>query len=285
MKKLMILMLLMVFVLKTKAQITMDTTFSNNVTMIKLDKSGFKYMQLSYVTDSIYLYNLDFSLFKQFPIPIINIGNFAIEYITETLFDTDSNDIEFAIAYSSNSPYTSWVKIMDETGATLLDIPNGYFPGTVLPVDLINNTFGSITNTPQGTKMRIPVFNWPSGTFVGLNIYTLPGNLACETCYNPSSNLISGTGNLINQPGYFMSKPIPNPSIQFTRIEYSLPDGVTEGDINLYNISGELIKSFRVNAGSSYLTIPTSAYPGGTYYYSLITKLGKTGGKKMIVIK
>lgn len=265
------LILCFYFYTDTKAQITLDSSLSEWVNIIKLEKSGYKYMDIEYSYDTMYLYNLDFSLFKKMALPAPGSGGYRVEYITETLFDTDSNTVEYAI---ETSP-TGWLKIMNEAGTVLLDVPGGRFPWGSQPSVLMNQTYYPVTNTPQGAKMRVAVG-------AQMYIYTLPGYLECSTCYSPILSQ-NANGN-VNRSTISLSQSYPNPAFQFTVIDYVLPENVNEGIIVLYDANGREIKRYNVNSKSSHVNISTSELSSGTYYYSLVTKSGMAADRKMLVI-
>jgi hypothetical protein len=75
----------------------------------------------------------------------------------------------------------------------------------------------------------------------------------------------------------------PNPSTDYSVIPYELPQGVNEGEIQLMNMQGKLIRSFRIDHQFENLQINTSQYPHGTYLYQISAGEYKSGAKKLII--
>ncbi|MBC8046684.1 MAG: T9SS type A sorting domain-containing protein [Fimbriimonadaceae bacterium] len=90
---------------------------------------------------------------------------------------------------------------------------------------------------------------------------------------------------MINELSWKLSSPYPNPSVNTTRIEYKLPEGIYSGEIVFYDLQGKEIKRFKVDSTFDSLSISTSEIPAGTYYYQLQTSTENSEGKKMVVIK
>ncbi|MBK6835471.1 MAG: T9SS type A sorting domain-containing protein [Bacteroidetes bacterium] len=82
-----------------------------------------------------------------------------------------------------------------------------------------------------------------------------------------------------------MSKAYPNPTNSQITIPYSFSGNETVGKITIYDISGKLIKEFKVDNTFDKLIIETNDFSAGTYYYNLTTKMGVSDTKKIIVIK
>ena len=86
-----------------KAQITLEQTYSvppgKTFYFTDLGNNNFKYFLIDYYNNYFSLYNLDHSPFMLNIVPGINLdsGKFTIGYITTSLFDCDSTNIEYAI--------------------------------------------------------------------------------------------------------------------------------------------------------------------------------------------
>src|SRR6185369_1363143 len=97
------------------------------------------------------------------------------------------------------------------------------------------------------------------------------------------------TGNIVgsspNDNRYSLSNPYPNPTSNLTRIDYQLPNGVKQGEIVFFNMSGTEVKRFKVTSTFSFINVSAKDLPSGTYYYALETSSGKSEGKKMVVIR
>ena len=82
-----------------------------------------------------------------------------------------------------------------------------------------------------------------------------------------------------------VSNAYPNTTNNSTRIDYTFPSGVNEGQIVFYDLQGKEIKRFKVDKTFDHLLISTSDIPAGTYFYQLQTANQSSAGKKMVVIK
>ena len=123
-----------------KAQITLEHSYNYAVSVVNLSVSGYKYSALDATTQEVKLFNLNHSLWKTITLNIPSGYTLqSTNFISEKLFNLDNN-VELLYTYYQTSPSTSYVsKIISETGAVLLTMPNVY------------NNFVSSTGT-NGTK-------------------------------------------------------------------------------------------------------------------------------------
>ena len=112
-------------------------------------------------------------------------------------------------------------------------------------------------------------------------VFNLPGTVPCEICGGGMG--VQKTD--VPQNYGTVSDPIPNPTSGNTQIEYMLPLGVQSGEIDMYNTQGQIIKTYRVNASNTSISIDATEMPAGVYYYSLKAGDTFTKAKKMLVIK
>ena len=259
--------------LNVKGQITLENTYVNQplMTIIDLEYAGTKYQWFNLADSTIVLYNLDHSIYKQMVVPAG--PQVTIWFIRERLWDTDSTDIEYMVTSSPSQTVT----VYDELGNTL------FFRDSVL-------AGGGSPNRANGGGWDLNIFNTDSGavmllrTFGGdKEVWKLPGYLDCKPCGKPAGwNMTGGQEHRhTGKPG----KLYPNPSLNSTTVHYDLPEGVTEGELKIYDLNGRPVKSYRVNDGFRTLLIDNSQLPAGTYLYQLETPDGPTGAKKMVVVK
>ena len=276
-----IFIILSVIAFNAKSQITLEHAYDSasglpggispaamdQLMIIKFEVSGERYVKINRHGKKIEIYNLnhsllktiDFSSFPSSPYP----NDINIMYISENLFDMDS-DIEFM--YGVNvSPY--YLGIYKSDGTCI-------FADSAAPAIFSNIPLQQypIYNTSQGTKMILSYTN-------GLaKVFDLPGTLTMDI-QNANNNLIA----MQNQN--YLSNPYPNPAVNSTKIDYTLPDSVNEGDIVFYNLQGMEVKRFKVDKTFSTLLVSTADIAAGTYLYQLQTSAVSTEGKKMVVIK
>jgi hypothetical protein len=78
---------------------------------------------------------------------------------------------------------------------------------------------------------------------------------------------------------------MPNPSGEQAKVFYTLPPGVAQGTISLYNTNGQMVKTYTVGRDFEYITLDNSNLPSGVYYYNLSGTGIVPVGNKMVVIR
>jgi len=82
-----------------------------------------------------------------------------------------------------------------------------------------------------------------------------------------------------------LSQNVPNPTKNGTSISYYLPKNAQTASIEIYNISGQLVRTLPLREkGNGTATLSSSELPSGTYVYKMTTD-GKVMGSKKMVIK
>jgi len=114
---------------------------------------------------TIYLYNLDHSLYRQFP---NYCGVSGAQYLSDDLFDTDSSNFEY-VCHTGNT-----MKIYREDGTLLFSRDTAQLGGFAPMIDA--DFQQSIFPTDSGTKMRVFINH---GGYTHSDIYSLPGTLPC----------------------------------------------------------------------------------------------------------
>ncbi len=260
------------------AQITEEKTYynagigGNTLTLMYFENSGPKYVYSNLDSLIIKFYNLDHSVYTTINIDTTNFHHaqndgFDDLYYSENLFDLDDN-IEFIlICWYYDVDY--YIYVIDDDGSIMFEAN----------ADLIyyaSEEPNSIFNTPNGTKMILQ-YNWDS-----TKVFSMPGTLPCFNC----DGTLSGTkGAPSTKSTMNLSNSYPNPSRDYTRIDYQLPKGINKGTIVIYDINGKETKRYEVDRTFNHLRISTTDMPSGTYFYNLQTEQGVSQGKKMIKIK
>ncbi|HSY76289.1 MAG TPA: T9SS type A sorting domain-containing protein [Bacteroidia bacterium] len=266
--------------LQTKAQVTLQHTYSTpsggaNFQFVYLKYSGFKYVYFN-GTDSMMFYNLNYSLYKTIVIPG-SWTNPNIMFISEGLFDTDSTHIDYLLeAYNGVNSFSVYKDngslIYNENSASVVWTTNGMS----LPV------FSPIFSSDSGTFMIVSKED-SFGAEVNTEIYKLGGTLPCiPGCANGTSPLgieSMSSGSI----GY--SAIYPNPATNYTDIYYKLPVGNNTGEIVLYDMTGREIKRYSIDRRFDHLHITTSDVSAGTYFYQLTSNGQSISAKKLIVVK
>jgi hypothetical protein len=260
MKKSILLIVLMILMVTSRAQITLEHTYPGSTGLTQLSISGYKYFMMDWTNNQCKIYNLDHSIWKTINLSVpAGMYLYDIKFVSENLFNGDSK-VELAYIYyyydTSLLFYTYYTKVVNENGLELLTIPGCAYmelqtPGT------------------QGTKMLAYVYdysivNWTVNTLV----YSLPGVV--------SANEIAVEGNAN------LNKPYPNPARSMVTIPYQLPNGIETAEILLINGSGNILKSYTVDRTYHELLIETAGLPKGVYMYQLKTGQGVINSGKII---
>ncbi|HKR06831.1 MAG TPA: T9SS type A sorting domain-containing protein [Bacteroidia bacterium] len=277
MKKIFLLAMI-VFTLNAKAQFTLEHVYDSAATynfcsgnasqlmIVKFEVSGEHYVKINRCGQVISVYDMSHSFVKNISLsgfPLNWSGTVGdILYLSENLFDLDP-EIEFMYLADSGNIYTT--NIYNEDGA-LLFTNNGY-PNIKLNIHLQQYP---IYNTSAGTKM---ILSYQGGK---ARVFGLAGTL---------STAIQETSEELMNEQSLISNAYPNPTKQFTTIDYELPDDINQGEIVFYNLTGKEIKRFKVDKTFDSLLISTAEISAGTYYYQLQTSRGASGGKKLVVVK
>ncbi|HLP49909.1 MAG TPA: T9SS type A sorting domain-containing protein [Chitinophagales bacterium] len=281
MKNTLLTLALLLTLFFANAQITYEHTYPLSVLpLIKLETSGYKYVL---VDTQITLYNLDHTVFKQIQIPVQpGADSYVIHYLSETLFNTDSSDMEYLLVGTIGTfgiGDRHYVKIYTDMGNTIFSKDsvslmygggnsNGYYTQAI-----------PIRNTSEGTKL----FLLEDGIVLGnaTRVYSLPGSLECLSCI--AQNGISGLNNVGADAGFLSTAP--NPASNFTRINFRLPDGSQKGNMVIYSMEGRELKRYPVDRSSEYLTLSVIDLASGTYFYSLEAEGKSPTARRMIVIR
>jgi hypothetical protein len=121
-----------------------------------------------------------------------------------------------------------------------------------------------------GTKLVVYSYDysiWPYSIMT--SIFDLPGELLSYD---------AGPGHQLNAQNAY-----PNPSSDFILIPYDLPKGYVDGEIQVMDMQGKIIQSFRVDHQFDNLHINTAQYPKGTYLYRIIADGYQSEAKKLII--
>ena len=147
----------------------------------------------------------------------------------------------------------------------------GYIVGNA---DLYTNDGGTTWNS-----IGSPIIgSYTAITHVNSDIF-----VAGNYIYKTSSSL--GTSTLNSSAKFDISEAIPNPSSEQAKLTFTLPAGANQGEISIYNATGLIVKTYKVDNTFGNLTIDNSTLPAGLYYYNLIAAGNTTVMKKMLVIR
>ncbi len=237
---------------------------------VKLSNSGMKYYYLDHQdnwsvilqTMQLKLYNLNGTLFKTMnlpPKPDPNTSIYAIFYVSETLFDTDSTNIEYMVCWIWGANNTTKIQVVREDGTILLDEMDAntvefYTTGKYI----------SVFTTDQGTKMQLAYSS--NGVPMGSKIFTLPGHYPIGI--SPSEMTI-GNGFQV----------YPNPSSDGFKIRNAANDPM---DIEVYSMDGKKVGLATVKSGEKIEDLKLSS---GEYIIKATDKTSNKSVSKKIIIE
>jgi hypothetical protein len=279
MKKLTLFIFFFVFICidkNAKAQITLEHTYVGafgQVYIVDIETYGQKYCWRDWAAGYVRLYNLDHSVFRAMPLPVVPFTVMyqrAILYVTKDLFSCSDDYIEYMYSYMDSTilPYRNSTRIVNELGNVIM-AADSFAP---LVAANVPQTQVPIYNTPLGTKMILS--GGANSTSNDARVYSLCGILTTSI-----------------EPVNFSSEDIstlsafPNPSSNQTTIEYQFPPGITSGEIILYDMNGVEVKRYKVDSMFSNILLDNSSLKSGTYFYQLAASGNIIGTKKMVVIK
>ena len=263
MKKTIYILALTLVTMTTNAQITLENSYPSMPTIVHLSLSGYKYCVFG---DTTKLYNLNHSLWKSINLYVPSGGylepNSGYHSISEELYNSDTL---IEILYLVEIPPTSAsVYVTNETGSILFQEASGYGQAP----QIVND----------GIDFKMMVFDSTTSRW---NVYGLTGTLPCNLC----GGTLGITEHNSNGNKQMISNPYPNPTNDKTTINYELPEGINQGKLICYDITGNIVKAFIVDRTFKNLQISNSDLASGTYYYQLQTTMGASGGKKLVIIK
>lgn len=262
----------------TKAQITLDTIIPTNgfymgytFNIVQISQSETKYFYADTTANTFNLYNMDWTPFMtnvSVPLPF-NFSNYGYQclYITRTLFDCDSSNIEYLYT-SPTGPIDRKLFVVRTDGTQLLMLDSSFcqycFGSCLGGSDWVK----PIVNTSSGAKMF--VVETPSSS--DISIYSLCGSLPTDIFD-------------FSQGQKLFVKIFPNPTASTLTFQINPPDNINEYQLVLLDNNAKEVKRQKINSSTGNFTIDVSNFSGGTYYYTLCTKDKAYQTGKFIIAK
>ncbi len=265
--------------IECNAQITYEHTYtaapgvSNNMWLTNLGNNNYKYVVWDFNQAIFSLYNLDHTpLMTNVQVPIVPDSNrfYQIGYITSTLFDCDSTNIEYAVIGKGVS-YTGKFMIYRTDGTQLFSRDS---VTTLWCVGCAGGSeeFLAIENTPAGTKLFL-VTQFPDYT-EEMYVYGLCGTLPeSAPDINNSSNFV---------------QVFPNPTAREINFNVAVPSHIERQgsyELIIFNSSFQTIKTIPLNSIDNKISVDTEPLAAGEYYYSFQTMKKVFQYGKFIVAK
>ena len=268
------LTMLVLWGIKSNAQVSYEHTFITStfqslgfqeIFLTDLGNDNYKYVIYGYGfsgSSSLSLYNLDYTPYMlniQIPLSSDSINNvfYRIGYVTSTLFDCDSTNIEYAMMLSVPNPAASPNFCVFRTDGTVI-----FSKDTVGTIYCTGCGAGSwnmypIMNTPAGTKLYLFNYDYSAATLHTL-IYGLCGSL-------PESIIE------INQSDSYV-KVFPNPSAGQINFQITVPCHSEKHELKIFNSAFQVMKTIEVFESTTQLNLENSFLSSGTYFYLLTSK-------------
>jgi hypothetical protein len=241
-----------------KAQITLEHTFDNtffgrDFYITDIGNNNSKYVFIDTLANSFSLYNLDgtpFLLNILTPEPIM--PRYSIAYITSTLFDCDSSNIEYA--FMSYLDGTKPFRVMRTNGTVLLKVDSARGPVC----------YGCLA----GSKEIVPIVNTQEGAKLFLFKLDVRRTLIYGLCGKLPETQIPlelGSSNVF-------VKVFPNPTSSNIQFQITCPNNFEEFDLVIFDSQSKRINSSPINGVFNSLSINCENFADGTYFYSLQNK-------------
>ncbi|MEI6816347.1 MAG: T9SS type A sorting domain-containing protein [Bacteroidota bacterium] len=222
--------------------------------VIDLGNNNYKYA----IQDStgFSLYNLDATPYLLNVIPpiplVVSPSYYQVSYISSTLFDCDSSNIEYiltsSVARSNFYIYRTDGTLLFERDSVSGSYAFGMFDGSVV--------FQPIMNTPSGTKLFLQDNKW-GGIIDSEYVYSLCGTLSIVTSImNPS-----------NKGGFVQI--FPNPTDGIINFQINPPNNHEQFQLIIYDSSFQQVEKTNINGTNYQLDLKQKSLAPGTYLYSL----------------
>ncbi|MFI5220320.1 MAG: T9SS type A sorting domain-containing protein [Bacteroidia bacterium] len=260
----------------TKGQISLDTVVTTSYGIgwdfytVQISSTETKYLFADMSANTFSLFNMDFTPFMlniAVPEPFApGLYGFQVLYVTRTLFDCDSSNVEYMYETPAGGHRTFY--IMRTDGTQLFTLDSAYAPycsgGCLGYSDVIK----PIRNTSDGAKLFLYRQSSPMSSY----IYSL-----CGTLLDDGFDLSK-----INQS---FVKIFPNPASGSLTFEVNPPDNINEYEVVIFDNNAKELKREKVQRGKYRYTIDVSAFSNGTYFYTLCTKNKSYQSGKFVITR
>lgn len=281
MKKFLFIIAVLLSTVCSKAQVTLEHTYLTSATAIggeffitNLGNNNYKYVVHDYDSSRFSLFNLDHTPFLLNVSTVIssNATNsiyYRLGYITSTLFDCDSTNIEFAMMLNSPNPTAHPNFAIYRTDGS-----------TIFSKDTVGTAF--CVGCGSGSWEMHPVMNTPAGAKLYLfnyNIQDVQQNFVYSLCGEMPVNITE-----IHQFNSFV-KVFPNPTSHVINFEINAPSNFEEYELSIFNSAFQSIKTNSFRGANSKISLDDQSLSSGTYFYSLQNKSKVVQTGKFVFVK
>ncbi len=275
-KKLKLLLIILIVIISKQsnqalAQVTPEQSFFIGTTqssnqeffLTNLGNNDYKYVIYDYTLSQFSLYNLNhtpFILNIQIPFNVVDESTntaYRLGYITRSLFDCDSSNIEYAIMLDSPRPTLHPNFAVYRTNGELIFSEDSV--GTMFCVGCGSGSYEihPIMMTPAGAKLYL-FSNTSDASSIQIRIYNLCGNLP--------ENITE-----INQNDFYV-KVFPNPTSGLITFKVIAPNHSEKYELTIFNSAMQTIKTIKIIGEETQININNESLNTGMYFYTLQNK-------------
>lgn len=238
--------------------------------LTNLGNNDYKYVIYTYGfsagASSFSLYNLDHSPFiLNIPMPVVSDSlNYAyrLGYVSSTLFDCDSANVEYAIMLDIPTPAVSPNFAVYRTDGTLIFSKDSV--GTIFCVGCGSGSWEThpIMNTSAGAKLFLFNYRDTNGNYD-------PNGDQHTYVYGLCGILPENITEIDQSISYV--KVFPNPGSNEINFDIAAPDHSQDYELTIFNTSFQSIIKNSIKSKTK-ITIDAASMSSGTYFYSLQNK-------------
>ncbi|MBL1220299.1 T9SS type A sorting domain-containing protein [Chryseobacterium sp. L7] len=199
-----------------------------------------------------------------------------------------TNNIPLSIMFGLSPTSTMLIRDKSVGILTLTPTANFHTVGTVRHENLPTGSGRALVVDPSGNVMvsNTPLNKTASSEEIIMQLEDRIKNL--ENTVEELKQLLLNKNGLSMETSSSdiakLSQNVPNPTKNGTNISYYLPKNAKTASIEIYNISGQLVRSLPLHEkGNGTITLSASDLPSGTYVYKMTTDGKVTGSRKMII--
>jgi hypothetical protein len=261
MKKLIFSLSLICAIMQTEAQISttpigstsfVESMMYPDVKVVNLSDGSQRIIPIHAYSETIVIYDISFNIIKT--VNFSSLGNYIDLYYQGAGSPID-NFVVSANLFNTDDKLEFLIRVDQNAKIVNEDL------------QVIFETEGYFLNIIETQNGKLLVVEREEG----LDYYALPG-------YIEPTGIQSAR---IKQ----LSSPYPNPAKMYINLTYILPENVSTGIIQVFNLQGQLIKTLPVDNSSEYVRLETSYLSAGSYFYALDINGQKGESKQFIVTK
>lgn len=253
MKKYSLLFFIVISIMNATGQINPEKSYNYSLTTAQLDEQEYKFFLMDVVNSECRIYNLDHSLYKTISLQVPE-GYYLsdIKFVSRKLFNNDDL-IELLYIYTKTTEssgtyiYSYGLKVINESGNQLLDLPEG--------------GFAEIMEVPGKSLLLAYQYTYADGYYLTTtNVY----NLGIST----KSSVLKGNDEI---------QFFPNPADNKIMITDNSEILRSEASLKITDIAGKSARIVSLPTGNKSWEIPVDQLKAGFYIFTIFSE-----GRKII---